>query len=53
MVNIENLKTLIYFPKYISFFSIIYSKCENEFEKIFKEKESIDILKFLGLFKNI
>ena len=33
--------------------SIIYSKCENEDENIFKEKESIEILKILGLIKNI
>ena len=32
--------------------SIIYSKCENEDENIFKE-ESIKILKILGLFKNL
>ena len=39
--------------------SIICSKCKNEDEKIFKEEESIEILKILGLiekydsFKNI
>ena len=33
--------------------SIICSKCKNEDEKTFKEKESIEILKILGLFKNI
>ena len=33
--------------------SIICIKCKNENEKIFKEKESIEILKILGLIKNI
>ena len=33
--------------------SIICSKCKNEDEKIFKEEESIEILKIIGLFKNI
>ena len=33
--------------------SIICSKCENEDEKIFKEEESIEILKILGLINNI
>ena len=33
--------------------SIICSKCKNQDEKIFKENESIDILKTLGLIENI
>ena len=33
--------------------SIICSKCKNEDEKIFKEKESIEILTVLGLTENI
>ena len=33
-------------------FSIICSKCKNEDEKIFKEEESIEILKGLGLINN-
>ena len=33
--------------------SIICTKCKNEDEKIFKEEESIEILKILDLFKNI
>ena len=33
--------------------SIICSKCKNEDEKIFKEEESIEILKILGLIENI
>ena len=32
--------------------SIICSKCTNEDEKIFKEEESIDMLKILGLIEN-
>ena len=34
-------------------FSIVYSKCGHEYEKIFKEEESIKILKILGLIGNI
>ena len=34
-------------------FSIICSKCKNEDEKLFKEEESIEILKILGLIENI
>ena len=34
-------------------FSIICVKCKNEFEKKFKEEESIEILKILGLIENI
>ena len=33
--------------------SIICSKCKNEDEKIFKEEESIEILKILGLINSI
>ena len=33
--------------------SIICSKCKNEDEKIFKEEESIEILKIVGLIENI
>ena len=47
---------MLHFPKNISSFSvlsIIGSKCANEDEKLFKEEESIQILKILGLFKNI
>ena len=33
--------------------STICSKCKKEDENIFKEEESIEILKILGLFKNI
>ena len=34
-------------------FSIVCSNFKNEDEKIFKEEESIEILKVIGLFKNI
>ena len=33
--------------------SIICSKCKNEDEQIFKEEDSIEILKILGLIENI
>ena len=33
--------------------SIICSKCKNKKEEIFKEKESIEILQFLGLVENM
>ena len=33
--------------------SIIWSKCKNEDEKVFKEEQSIETLKFLCLFDNI
>ena len=33
--------------------SIICSKCKNEYEKTFKEEESIEILTNLGLINNI
>ena len=33
--------------------SFISSKCKNEDEKIFNEKESIEVLKILGLIENI
>ena len=43
--------------KYHSFLKnslfIVYSKCGHEYEKIFKEEASVEILKFLGLINNI
>ena len=33
--------------------SIVCSKCKNEDEKVFKEEESIAILKILSLINNI
>ena len=48
----KNPKTSYTFEKALVL-SIICSKCKNEDEKIFKEDESIEILKILALFKNI
>ena len=42
-----------YILEKILILSIICCKCRNEDEKIFKEEESIEILRILGLFKNI
>ena len=55
MVSAENLKNLKYDTSYKKhqFFFIICSKCKNEDEKIFKEEESIETLKILGLNENI
>ena len=33
--------------------SVIFRKCKKEDEKIFKEQESIEILKILGLIENV
>ena len=54
-VSIENMKNLKYhnFWKKTLVLCIIYSKCKNEDEKIFKEEESIEILKSHGLINNI
>ena len=40
-------------PRKKSFLSIIWFKCKNEDEKIFKEKEQTEILKVFGLIENI
>ena len=53
--NIEyfkNLKSQSCYKKTLVL-SIICSKCKNENEKIFKEEESIEILKIFGLSSNI
>ena len=54
-VSIENLKILKYhtFWKKSLVLSIIVSKCEAKDEKIFKEEESIEVLKIFGLIENI
>ena len=49
----ENPKISYIFNKKTLAFSIIYSKCKNKDKKMFKEEESIEMLKILGLFKNI
>ena len=54
-VSIENLKNLKYhtsWKKTLVLF-IICSKCKNEDEKIFKDEESIEILKISDLIENI
>ena len=48
-INIENLKKHL---KCCIFYNV-YSKCGHEYEKIFKEEESLWILKILGLLTNI
>ena len=55
VINIENLgKTKIsYIFKKTLNLSIDYSKCGHKYEKIFKEEESIEILKIIGLINNI
>ena len=40
------------FKKMLSLF-IGYRQCGHEYEKVFKEEESIEILKILGLINNI
>ena len=54
-ISTENLKTLkyhIFFSKTLDL-SIVYRKCCHEYEKVFKEEDSFDILKTLGLIINI
>ena len=48
----EKLRLSYLFEKTL-FLSIICSKCKTEPEKIFKEEESIEILKIIGLINNI
>ena len=48
----KNSKTSYAFEKTLVL-SIIFSKCKNEDEKVFKEEESIEKLKILGLIKSI
>ena len=45
-------KTSYIFKKALSL-SVVYSKCGHECEKIFKEEESVEILRILGLINNI
>ena len=53
--SIKNLETLKYpiFKKKTLSLSVVYSKCVHEYEKLFNEGESIEILKILGLINNI
>ena len=50
----ENFRNLTYhtFSKETLVLCIICKKCENEYEKIFNEKESIEIQKILTLIKD-
>ena len=50
--NFKNSKILDIFKKTLVF-SIIWSWCDNEDEKIFKEEELIELLKILGLIINL
>ena len=50
--NLENTK-ISYLLENALVLSIICSKCKNEDEKIFKEEDSIEILKVLGFIENI
>ena len=54
-VNIENLKKtkMWYIFKKTLSLSIVYSTCGHQYEKLFKEKESIEILKVFGWTTNI
>ena len=57
-INTENLKYRGYhFQKYNVKKTLdlctVYSKFAHKYKKVFKEEESIEILKFLGLITNI
>ena len=51
--EIQNPYGINHFRKNLNPFPIIYSKHGNGDEKTFKEKESNEILKIIGLIKNI
>ena len=50
--NFEKLK-ISYLLEQTLVLSIIWCKYKNENEKLFKEEESIEILKIIGLIENI
>ena len=56
-INIEIKKKSHIFKKNIKPFYclqwLVYSKCSHEYEKLFKEEESTEILKVVGLINNI
>ena len=54
-ISMENFKPpkISYVFKNTLSLSIVYSKCGHEYEKIFKEEKSIEILKIPGLITNI
>ena len=49
----SNETKILYIFKNTLSLSIVYVKCGNEYEKIFKEEESIEVLNILGLISNI
>ena len=54
VTSIENLKYIKYITSYKTLvLSIICGKCINEDEKVFKEEKSIEILKILGVIRNM
>ena len=54
IVSIENLKNLKYHALWKKLvLSSIFCKCKNENEKIFKEEESIEMLKTFGFVENV
>ena len=53
VVSMENLRKISYILEKTLVLSIICGKCLNEDEKIFKEEESIETLKILGLIENM
>ena len=48
----KNSKVSFIFKKTLDL-SIVYSKCIHEYKKIFKEEDSIEMLKILALITNI
>ena len=42
----------MYFQKTLNL-SIVYRKCGHEHKRVFKEQQSIEILKIIGLINNI
>ena len=54
LINIENFKKLKYhiFFKKRSILCFAYRECGHKYKKIFKEEESTEILKSLGLTSN-
>ena len=54
VINIENFKKLKYhiFLKKTSILCFAYRECGHKYKKIFKEEESTEILKSLGLTSN-
>ena len=49
----EQRKIITYLLEKTLVVSFVCNKCKNEDEKLFKEEESIEIFKLLGLIENI